>query len=78
MGYKTKWKTVLSFSSDEYVKCITTTRHDNILLDIREHNFIIRYFTKNELNTFFKVHRLYGMTGVPPVVEHILGHTPIS
>jgi len=83
--YKTRVKSILSKSSNEWAKCITTSMHHNILLDLRDNNFIIRYFSKNELNTLFGFPRdyvktcsknayfnLYGMSVVPGVITHIL------
>jgi DNA-cytosine methyltransferase len=70
-------------------RCITTNPRDNTLLDRRDcrpNQFIVRFFTPNELSRFFgfpedyiskklgkyTVYRLYGMTIVIPVILCIL------
>lgn len=83
--YKTYWQSVLSLTTQNFVKCITTTRNNNVLLDTRNNAFIVRHFEKIELNKLFGftknyvqtnavsiVQNLYGMTVVPHVIAHIL------
>jgi DNA-cytosine methyltransferase len=85
--YKTYWQSVLSLTTQNFVKCITTTRNNNVLLDTRNNAFIVRHFEKNEINKLFGftknyvqtnavsiVQNLYGMTVVPHVIAHILRH----
>lgn len=87
VNYNTRWKSVLSKSSNDYVKCITTSKPHNLILDLRDDRFIIRYFSKKELNKFFGFpkdyvktsysnifQKLYGMSVVPNVIFHILEH----
>lgn len=84
-AYQTRWKSSVSFISNNYVKCITTVKNDNILLDTRFSPPILRCFSKAELNRLFGLpanfvqsnvasiyQKLYGMCVVPCVVVHIL------
>ena len=85
VDYNTRWKSILSFTKNNYIKCITTSRPHNLLLDQRSGGFFVRYYSKKELNTFFGYpddyvktdfstvyQKLYGMTVVPPVILYIL------
>jgi site-specific DNA-cytosine methylase len=84
---KTYWQSVLSQTTQNYFKCILTSKGNNVLLDTRGDKPIIRHFAKVELNKLFGYpknyvktdlstiyYKLYGMTVVPPVVVHILQH----
>lgn len=85
VDYNTRWKSVLSLSTNDYIKCVTTVRTHNLLLDTRRNNFIVRNFSKNELDNLFgfpkdyvhttspqRYQKLYGMSVVPDVIAHIL------
>ena len=85
--YKTRWKSSISIVTDNHIKCFTTTRHDNILYDLRFEPPILRYFTKKEISILFGfpydyiksesphiTQKLFGMTVVPPVIKHIISH----
>lgn len=87
VDYSTRWASLLSKTSNDYIKCIITTPGNNMLFDSRNGMFLIREYTKEELNKLFgypnnyvktekKTHyfRLYGMSVVPPVIMHILKH----
>jgi len=87
-SYSTRWKSSLSLIENGYIKCVTTVRNDNILLDTRPNNAILRYLSKEELNKLFGFSknnyvdsnvssiyfRLYGMSVVPLVIVYILSH----
>jgi site-specific DNA-cytosine methylase len=83
--YSTRWKSLLSLTTNNYIKCITTSRPHNLILDTRNNGFFIRYYAKKELNKLFGYpnnyvktdassvyQKLYGMTVVPHVIVHIL------
>lgn len=87
VDYITRWKSSYSKSSDDFIKCVTTVRNDNILLDLRPKKSMMRYFSKKEIARLFGFpddyidssvpsifYKLFGMSVVPIVINYILQH----